>query len=174
MSMIDHDHQDELRARSAADLAARRYRRGDGAVFREHSRARGIDGPVYLVPADAPRNANWTVQVGVGELARLFTRCDPGVSCVGSPAAPAFPTPAELRARVESADASAVAALAATIAKALESRWSPGERVVVDVTQPQRVVDAAATLLRDAGWVVSYSSDQRDSVRTLAITAPAP
>ena len=172
MSMIDHDDQDRLRAQSAADLDAdadrRRYRRrADGTVYRVHLQARSITGPCTL--HSCPYVPGLTLYTTNDRLPLDFDRCDTGSS--NAPTPTAFPTPSELRARVEAADAAAVDALAASVARALESQWSPGGRVVVDVTQSQRVVDAVAARLRAHGWVVSYSSDQRDG-RALAITAP--
>lgn len=169
MSMIDHDTQDEMRARSAADLDARRYRHiASGGIYRIHSQARSPDGPICLVASDAPRGAMWTMQVSADELARTFVRCD-GPHATIAPAA--IPTPDALRARVEAADASAVGALASRVATALEAQWSPGARVIVDVTEPLRVVAAVVTRLRAQGWTVVESSGQRDG-RSLTITAP--
>ncbi len=170
MSMIDHDDQDRLRAQSAADLDARRYRHiPSGGVYRVHSQARSPDGPINLVAADAPRGAMWTMSVSAAELARTFVRCD-GTHATIAPSA--IPTPDSIRARIEAADASAVGALAARIATALESHWSPGHRVVVDVTEPSRVADAVVARLRVQGWSVTESNDQRDGGRALAIDAP--
>lgn len=167
MSMIDHDTQDEMRARSAADLDARRYRHiASGGIYRIHSQARSPDGPIYLVSADAPYAAMWTMQVSAAELALTFARCDGAHAAI---APTAIPTPDALRARFEAADASAVESLTARVATALESQWSPGARVVVDATEPQRVVAAVVARLRAQGWAVS----QRDG-RSLAITAEAP
>lgn len=92
MSMIDHDDQDRLREQSRADADARRYRHiGSGAIYRIHSQARSMDGPINLVAADASRHAMWTVRANAAELARTFVRCDGAhASAAAPPSAPDF------------------------------------------------------------------------------------
>lgn len=97
MSMIDHDDIDDLRARSAAERSARRYRRNaTGVIYGVHAQGRSPEGPWILAPVDG---AGPTVRVTTAELTRDFTRCDAGVSLVGAPlpeSMPRIPRPEEL------------------------------------------------------------------------------
>ena len=90
----------------------------------------------------------------------------------GTPVAGAFPTPADLRARIETTDAAAVHALMENLSAYLAREWSPSSRKVVASLgrEQQRVVDAVIARLAASGWRATYGDDQREG-RWLSIEA---
>lgn len=83
-----------------------------------------------------------------------------------------FPTPAELRSRIELEDSAAVQALTESLAAHLTREWTPSGRAVTAALgkEPQRVVETVVARLAASGWRATYHDDQREG-RWLSIEA---
>lgn len=168
--MIDPDHIDDLRARSAAERDARRYRRlYDGVIYRVHSPERGPNELCVLAPVSG---TGPTLRVSAGDLDTAFTRCDAGAPAVHAVDWPNIPTPAELRAKTQASDTAAAEALARRVAHAIATEWSTSnDRVKVSLTNESgRTVKAVMDLFAARGWDVI----ELQNPRGLSIVEAAP
>lgn len=147
MSMIDHDHIDDLRARSEAERDARRYRRNsDGTVWHVRVEPRSSDGP-YILGADRDQRER-TLTVSAAELARGFVRCDGGP---GTPSPmPHIPRPEELLPPPVDHGPAIVERVKDAVAQLTASKGRTA--TIADVVP---VLNGFADAMRAAGWSVN-------------------